>query len=161
MELNNAQKQTMKTYILSQPDLAAVAVGINTDYQALVNLLNADANPATNAWRTDVSVDELDEAPDYSTFDSIAAGKRDSWDFFLRRSRNMTRNKVRKWITDVWGNATANSNAEAILLAGIEKASRAEVALGGNTKTTGTVSGLDRVVVGEFTGQNAAEVMSS
>jgi hypothetical protein len=69
--------------------------------------------------------------------------------FIGQPSRDFNRNKVRKWITDIWGNATAASNAEAILLAGTEKASRAEVVFGGATKTTGTVAALDRAWIGD------------
>lgn len=91
-----------------------------------------------------------DDAPDYSTFDSLAAGKRDSWGFFLQNTRDFTRNKTRKWITDIWGPANAASNAEAILLSGTEKARVIEVVLGSSVKTTGTVSAIARNYVGSI-----------
>jgi hypothetical protein len=149
--LTPAQSATLKTYILSQPDLSNKTSGTGTDYGEIARLLNLNATPDTLAWIESVSPQDSDDAPDYSTFDSIAAGKRESWGFFLAFSRDFTRNKTRKWITDVWGNATAGSNAEAILLAGTEKTSRAEVAIGGTSKTTGTVTALDRGFVGDVT----------
>ena len=144
MALTPAQQATLKAYILSQQDLSPLTSGPGTDYAAIANALNANASPQTLAWRTAVPPTDSDDAPSYATFDSIAAGKRDSWGFFLAFPRNYTRNKVRAWVTDVGGNATAGSNAEAILRAATVKATRAEVALGGGTKTTGTVSALDR-----------------
>lgn len=142
--LTRAQKTTLKAYILNQPDLAPLTSGPGTDYAGIADALNANANPVTLAWRTAVPPTDSDDAPSYTSFDTIAAGKRDSWGFFLAFPRDFTRNKVRTWVTDVWGNATAGSNAEAILQAGTVKATRAEVALGGNTRTTGTVSALSR-----------------
>lgn len=156
------QLSALKAYILSQPDLAPISSGPGTDYAQIAALLNANASPVTLAWMTAVPANDSDDAPDYSTYDALAAGKRDSWGLFLRRdTRDFTRNKVRKWITDVWGNATANSNAEAILLAGTEKASRAEVAFGGNTKTTGTVSALYRAWQGKISITDVNQAMAS
>ena len=160
MALTPAQKATLKAYILSDPVLGPKATGAGTDYQLVADALNADANPVTKAWVTSVAIDAADEAPDYSTFDSIQAGKRDSWDFFLRRSRDFSRNKVRKWITDVWGNSTAGSNSEAILLAGTENAKRAEAVIGGTVRTTGTVSALDRAFIGTFSAIDIGPILA-
>lgn len=96
------------------------------------------------AWRTNVQPNDADDAPDYSVFDALTQGKRDSWGFFLRTQRDFTRAKTRKWITDVWGAVTTGSNAEAILLAGTEAATVAEVAVGGPTRVQGSVSAIAR-----------------
>lgn len=161
MSLTDVQLSNLKTYILSQPDLAAIASGAATDYNSVANMLNANASPTVLAWLTAVPAADSDDAVDYSTYDSLVAGKRDSWSLFLRRDvRDFTRNKVRKWITDVFGNATAGSNAEAVLLAGTEKASRAEAHFGGATKTTGTVSAIERVWIGDVTVQEVNRAMS-
>lgn len=151
MSLTSGQKTLLKAYIIAQPDLLAKASGAGTDYVGLCDLLNADANPATKAWKTSVPPEIVDEASNWTTFDSLTAGKRDSYRFFLDRNRDFTRNKVRSWITDVWGNATAGSAAEALLNAGIENASRAQAAIGGNLKTTGTVAAIDRAFIGLIT----------
>lgn len=102
----------------------------------------------TLAWVSAVPVIDAEEAPSYTTYDSLAQGKRDSWLVFLRSSRDFSRNKVRSWIVDVWGNATAGSNAEAVLQAGTVRATNAELKFGGPTRTTGTVSAIARSWVG-------------
>jgi hypothetical protein len=150
MALNPAQTATVKAYILADPVLGPLTSGTGTDYGAIALALSATAAPATLAWKPSVPAADSDDAPDMSTFDALTAGKRDSWALFLgQTTRDFTRNKVRKWITDVWGNATAASNAESVLLAGTENAKRVEVVLGGTTRTTGTVSALARNYVGD------------
>ena len=159
--LTTAQMQALKAHIVADPTLGPISSGPSTDYQAIANALNADASPTTLAWMTAVAPQVLDEAPNYNQFDAISAGKRDSWFAFLAFPRDLTRQKVRGWITDVWGNATAGSNSESILLAGTEKASRAEVVIGGTTRTTGTVSALDRGWTGELSAFDIGAVMSA
>jgi hypothetical protein len=123
------------------------------EYNQIVEKLLTAANPVVKAWSTAVDPKDMDDAPDYTTFDAISAGKRDSWGFLLARSRDFTRNKVRTWIADVWGAATANSNSEKILQAGLVNATQLEVIIGGTTKTTGTVSAIDRTYIGGITVQ--------
>lgn len=146
--MNAAQLATVKAYILADPTLSPMTSGPGADYQYLATYLDANADPVVLAWKTDMPPTDSDDAPDYATFDSIAQGKRESWGFFLAFPRNFSRNKVRKWVTDIWGNATAGSNAEAILQAATEPAKRVQVVIGGNTKTTGTVTALDRTYTG-------------
>jgi len=150
MHFPPAQQAIIKAYVLADPILAPLTSGPGTDYGFIANTLAAYASPAVLAWSTSVASTTSDDAPDYSTFDALAAGKRDSWGFFLRNTRDFTRNKTRKWITDIWGNATAASNSEAILLSGTENARVIEVVLGGTTKTTGTVSAMARNYVGSI-----------
>lgn len=134
--LTTAQMQTIKAAILADPTQANnVAI---QDYSAIADWLNAKL--ADKGWNSAQPEANSDDAPDYSTFDSIVPGKRESWGFFLARSRDFSRNKVRKWVTDVWGNATSGSNAEAILQAATRSISRAEKLLAGNAATTGTVT---------------------
>lgn len=140
--LKTAQLATLKAAI--QADSTANAALVAGDTVTLLAWCNGAKTPAALAWRVAVPPDDSDEAPSYSAFDTIAAGKRDSWGFFLQRSRNFSKNKVRSWVTDVWGAATAASNAESILQAGTEPLTNAQSALGGSTKTTGTVAALDR-----------------
>jgi hypothetical protein len=85
----------------------------------------------------------VEEAPNYTTYDTLSQGKRDSWALFLHAPRDFGRNKVRLWVTDVWGNATAGSNAEAVLIAGTVFATNAQVAIGGTSRNTGAVTALD------------------
>jgi hypothetical protein len=151
MSLTPAQQATIKTYVLADPVLAPLTSGPGTDYGTIALTLDAYSSPANMAWVTNVPAVVSDDAPSYSTFDSIAAGKRDSWGFFLAQTRDFTRKKVRDWVVDVWGAATAGSNAEAILQAGTEKMRVVEVVLGGTVKTTGTVSATTRNYVGGIT----------
>ena len=156
-----AQLATLKAAILADPALAAISSGAATDYPAIADALNAPSNPVVKGWITNVPASDSDDAPDMSTFDALAAGKRDSWALFLGQDgRDFTRNKVRKWVTDIWGNSTAGSNAEAILQAGTVIATRAEVAIGGVTKTTGTVSGLVRICTGQVTVQDVNQMFA-
>lgn len=107
-----------------------------------------NAASGTLAWLSATPTSAAEEAPTYTTYDSLAQGKRDSWVMFLRSARDFSKAKVRNWIVDVWGSATAASNAEAVLLAGTVQATNAELKFGGPTRTTGTVSAIARSWVG-------------
>lgn len=148
--LTTNQMQTLAAALRVSLDATVIAALAIRDDVTLANWCNAAANPAQLAWRTSVAPQDADEAADWTTFDSISAGKRDSWSFFLNFPRDYSKNKVRKWITDVWGNATAGSNAEAILFAGTENATNGELIFGGAFKTTGTVTALSRNFNGEI-----------
>lgn len=136
--LTPAQLPTLKAAILAETDPTFVALRNGGATGAMADWYNVES--ATSAWSTSVAPTTTDDAPDYGTFDTIVAGKRDSWGFFLAFTRDFSRGKVRKWVTDVWGNATAGSNAEAILQAGTRKALRGEMLFGGSVAATGTVS---------------------
>jgi hypothetical protein len=159
MALTPEQQTTLKTAILADPALAPLTSGPTTDLVALQIALNVDKAPNVKAWVESVSPETTDEACNWSQFDSIVAGKRDSWSFFLSRPRNFTRAKVRLWVTDVWGNSTAGSNSEAILLAALENASVAESIIGGPTRTTGTVSGIARSFIGDLSLQDVRDAL--
>lgn len=158
--LTSTQLTTLKDYILSEPTLAAQPMNLDGDF-FIANYCNQIKSPVVKAWGRAVTDQTINTAPNYSVFDSIVAGKRDSWGFFLNFPRDFSHNKVRKWIVDVWGEAIAGSNSEAILLAGLEDATVAEVLFGGTTKTTGTVSGLDRSFVGKITYIDVGEARSN
>lgn len=145
----SAAAQTPNTLQLG---LICDAVKLNTtandarlvgDVTSLYFWLNGQKTPAAPAWYTQAPQLAIEESPTYTTYDSIVTGKRDSWVLFLKSSRDFTKNKVRNWVTDIWGNATAGSNSDAILLAGTFNATNAQVAIGGTSRSTGTVSALD------------------
>ena len=142
--LSTAQYTTLRTAVCA--DLTAKPLFQAGNGPALNAWLNNTT--ATLGWKVYVTAADMDEAPTYSSYDTLAAGKRDSWERLLNltegRTRNFTKNKIRNWIVDIWGPATAASNSEAILLAGTEAATNAQVALGGSVKTTGTVTATDR-----------------
>lgn len=155
------QKAIVKAYVLADPVLAPHTSGPETDYGLIANALAEYASPPVLAWRTSVPAVVSDDAPSYSTFDSIAAGKRDSWGFFLAQTRDFTRKKVRDWVVDVWGSATAGSNAEKILQAATENMRVVEVVLGGTDKTTGTVTAKDRAYVGSIDLTEVASIFNA
>lgn len=147
--LTAAQIQTLKTFVNASTVPAIVAARSAGATYDLSLLLSAPAAPVVKAWRIDVSAKDLDEGADYSAFDSIVPGKRDAWAMFLQYSpRDMSKNRNRKVITDVWGNATAGSIAESVLNGCIENANVAEAVIGGSTVATGTVSALKRDYIG-------------
>ena len=114
------------------------------DSNAAAAYYKTQYSPATKAWITSCPALTLDEGANYSTFDSIVAGKRAAWDIYLKYApRDLTKAKNRAVITDVWGNATASSVAESILQAGTRNINNIEKLLGGTaTATTGTVTAL-------------------
>ena len=107
-----------------------------------------NAASASDAWKAANPAQSSDEAAVYTTYDSLTQGKRDSWSIFLMFPRDFTKAKIRNWVTDVWGASTSGSISEGILQAGTEKATNAQVALGGNAVSTGSVSALKRNFAG-------------
>jgi hypothetical protein len=148
---------------------AAIAAETNSTFVALRNggetgqmaaWYNADST--TNAWIESTASKVLDEASDYSSFDSIVAGKRDAWALFLQYApRDMSKSKNRKVVTDVWGSAIASSIAENILLASTEKASLGELVFGSTSATTGTVTAIKRNWVGDFSNNDIVIALAS
>ena len=144
--LTTAQRSTLLAAI--KADATAGPIRAAGNVPGLLAWCNAAKSPAVLAWAVAVQPQTSDEAATYTAYDSIVAGKRDSWALFLGFPRDFSRNKVRAWIVDVWGSATAGSIAESILNAGTENASNAQVVLGGTSKTTGTVTATDRTFPG-------------
>ena len=143
--LTPTQIATLKTFVQnsSAPEIVAARTAGATFL--LMGLLNAANNPVTKAWRVAVSAVELDDAADYTGFDTLNQGKRDEWSIFLQYApRDMTKGAKRKVVTDVWGAASAGTNAEVILTACLENATVAQVAIGGSDASTGTVTALKR-----------------
>lgn len=163
--LNNQQKALLKAAILAETDPEFVTARENGQTPLLVAWFNKPKTPAVKCWRTDVQPRESDEATPWANFDNITqAGKRDSYlHAFMRYARDYSKASVRKWITDVWGNATAGSNAEAILTtAGQRDITRAEAVLGGsNSVSTNAVSGLKLTWIGPMTDSDIGEALES
>lgn len=147
MPLNNAQRTTLLAAVKANGGAAA----LRTAGDSFSLLAWCNGASAALAWRANVQPQEADEAATYTGYDSIVAGKRDSWAIFLLFPRNFSKNKIRSWIVDVWGAATASSIAEGILQAGTGFATNAQAAVGGTSKTTGTVTALDRILIDQVT----------
>jgi hypothetical protein len=144
MPLSNADLATLKAAIAAETAPAFVTYRNDGAVSLMAAFYNVDASPAQKAWASFADRKTIDEAADYSTFDGIVAGKRDAWRLFIEGApRDFSRQKNRKLVTDVWGNATDGSVAEAVLQAATRNITRAEKLLGGSTSaTTGTVSAL-------------------
>jgi hypothetical protein len=161
MALTNAQIQILKAAIAAETNATFVSYRNSGATGAMADWYNVAINPTQKAWITAQPATDSDDAPDYSTFDAIAAGKRDSWGFFLAYPRDFARQKVRKWVTDVWGNATASSNSEAILQAATRNAKRGEIVFGGAVETTGTVAALDLNFVGDIRNEDIIAALAA
>jgi hypothetical protein len=162
MSLSPTQIVTLKAAIAAQTDPTFVGYRTSGATGAMAEWYNGIATPAQLVWRTSVPASDSDEASNWSEFDNITqAGKRDSWGYFFNFPRDFSRNKVRKWITDVWGSATTGSNAEAILLAGTRNATRGEVVFGGTSATTGTVTALKLAFEGSIRNEDIVAALGS
>ena len=147
MSLTLAQLATLKTAIIADPVAGPMrAAGDSFSLGVWCN------GPSTTlAWQTAVIPQVSDEAATYTLFDSIIAGKRDSWGLFLGFSRDFTKAKIRNWVVDVWGSALAASVSEAILQAATAFATNAQAVFGGTLRTTGTVAAINRVYSEQIT----------
>jgi hypothetical protein len=140
MALTTQQRATLLAAIKADPvagPMRAAGDGYSLE-------LWCNAASSTQAWRSAVPAQSVDEAATYTTYDSLVQGKRDSWAIFLMFPRDFTKSKIRGWVTDVWGSATLNSISEAILIAGTEAATNAQAAIGGTARSTGTVTAINR-----------------
>jgi hypothetical protein len=145
LALTKSQLQTVKTAVLADPTASAARTA--GDSVALLEWLNGPANPVVLAWNTSVPPQTIDEGvalgpSGYTGFDALTQGKRDEWRIFIGYARDFSKNKIRSVVTDVWGNATAGSTAESVCLAATIGATNAQNALGGNSRSTGTVTAL-------------------
>lgn len=145
MPLSPTQLTALKAGIQAETNAAFVGYRNAGQTGLMAEWLNDIKTPTANAWRTAVPPQDIDEATPWTRFDTLAASKRESWNIgFLRYGRDFSKQTIRRWVTDVWGSATANSDAESILTgAGLRPITRAEAILGGTTTaTTGTVTAL-------------------
>jgi hypothetical protein len=157
VSLNKSQLAVLKAAIASETDPAFVAERERSGTAAMAAWYNVPTT--TLGWRSDVVRAEYDDEPDYTLFDTMSAGKRDSWRLFMETTRDFRRIKTRKWLTDLWGAATANSAAEGILLAGTRKLTRGEVLLAGGSATTGTVTALRIQQSGDITNDDVVAAL--
>ncbi len=154
--LTLSQRTTLRTAI--QADGTANGYLLAGDTISLRAWLNAAS--ATVAWIVAQPPGATDEACNWVAFDTLSAGKRDSWGFFVALTRNFSKNKVRKWITDVWGAATGGSDAAAILLAATEFATAAQNILGGTVRVTDSVSALDRTYIAQVDQEDVNRIIA-
>jgi len=142
-QFSNAQLVTLKNAINAETDVTFVSLRTAGATGAMAEWYNGAISPVQKVWNTATPAAVIDEASNWTAFDTLSQGKRDSWAFFFNFPRDFTRGKVRSWVTDVWGSATGGSDSEKILLAAQRDAKRGEIVFGGTTRTTGTASALE------------------
>jgi hypothetical protein len=136
-ELSPAQRTTLRAALFAEPTIATQIA--NRDDGAITVWCNGAST--TDAWLAAADGRAMFEAIDLTKYDALTAGKRASWDLMLRNTPlDIGRLKMRQAVLDVWG----ATDAVGVLQALREKATRCQVILGGTTRTTNTVSGLDR-----------------
>jgi hypothetical protein len=135
--LTTEQATTLAAHIRANTAPAVVAALEIRNDVLMAELYNATTT--TDAWISSMPSADLFDAMDVTKFDGLSAGKRDAWRLMLDFAPiDFTKGKTRKGVQDVWG----NTDSVAVLQACRRKATVAEVTLGGETKTTNTVSAL-------------------
>ena len=153
--LTSAQLATLKAAINAETNATLIGYRTNGQTTMIAEWYNAASN--TDAWSSNVSQSVLFDATDIAKFDNISAGKRDAWRILMDFAPcDFTRAKVRKGVQDIWGDA----DSVVVLQAGLRKATKAEVALGGTSVTTNTVTGLKLSWEGMLSGDDVASALS-
>lgn len=136
-ELSRSQRNTLRTAIANEPAVSAAYAA--RDDTAIADWCNAAS--ATDAWMYAADARTLFEAGDITKYDALSAGKRAAWDRMERNAPlNFGRAKMRSAVVDIWG----SSDSVAVLTALREKATNCQAKIGGTSRTTNTVTGLDR-----------------
>lgn len=133
---------TARTYV-NAPNVTSLLAWVN-------------GSSASDAWMYAAARPTLFEATSITKFDGLTAGKRDAWRLMLDNVPiDFGRNPMRSAVVDIWG----NTDSVAVLSALLEKATRAQLAIGGTSKTTNTVSGLDRSYTGQVSQADATRLI--
>lgn len=143
MSLTNTQQQSLAAHIRANADQAIIDALVARNDGIIADAYNLPS--ATEAWRPNVSREELFDNTPIAQFDSLSAGKRDAWKIIMMMDVvNFTRGKIRAGIKDVWKNV--NTKSETMLRVGIEKATIAEELFGGQTRTTNAINATNITV---------------
>jgi hypothetical protein len=143
--LTLAQETTLVAALKASTDQTLAPLVTARDNVLIADWLNTLST--TTAWNEAMSARDLFEAMDVTKFDSVVAGKRESWRLFLDFApHDFGKPVIRKVIEDVWG----TTDGVAILQACTRKATNGELMLGGSTETRNTVSALDLNKEGPF-----------
>lgn len=135
--MTETKKQALAAALRAETDAGVVAMMAIRNDVGLAEWCNAAS--AVDAWQPAMTNRLLFEAGDVTKFDGLSAGKRDSWKLLLEFAPiDFARNKMRKAVTDIWG----NTDSVAVLQACTRKATNAENYLGGNSATENTVTAI-------------------
>lgn len=108
-----AQLQTLKTYILSQPDLLALPNSSDGNAE-VAQLLNQGSTPANTAvgWKSAVKWDDvMGTAMDWARVDNLSVGKARIWEWMFAntaRTINAGAVNIRTGIDTVWVGTAAD-----------------------------------------------------
>ena len=154
MALTAQQLSTLKAAILADTDPAVVAaLAIRNDTE-LARLYNLDAPGPVKAWLKRADKLAIFDAMNVNLYDNVAAGKRAAWEMLMDiasvRPIDFGQQNKRNAVTDVWSAQTV-AQRQAILNGLTENATKAEVALGGQNRTTESITALDRNFEGDVT----------
>ncbi len=140
-QLTAGQVNTVRTAACA--DATAKTYINSPNVQSLMAWVNGVST--TDAWLYAATRTQLFEATNITKFDALTAGKRDAWRLMLDNAPiDFGRNPMRNAVVDAWG----NTDSVTVLQALTEKATRAQAAIGGTSKTTNTVTALDRTYTG-------------
>ena len=144
--LNTTQQQTLAAALRAETNAGVVAALVIRNDVILRDWCNAAS--ATLAWSVSITSKELFEAGNILKYDGIAqAAKREAWQMILQYApQDMSRNKMRLAVIDVWG----STESVAVLQACRRFATNGEVYLGGASVTENTVTALKLNVPGNI-----------
>lgn len=149
------QRVSLYNAIMAETDATAVALRAARNDYALADWCNSEST--TDAWLDAADSRTLFEAMNPTLYDTLTAGKRALWDLLLRNAPlDLGRSKLRNAIVDVWG----ATDSVPVLQALREKATRCQLYLGGTSRTTNTVTGLDRVWGGTISGNEMSTLLN-
>ena len=134
--LTDAQKTTLKAYILADAVLGPISSGPATDYNSIMLALNADSTFIV--WKTSVSPSEWRKAIVAAAvqLDNLTVGKRDALLYVVQDALDATVASTRTTIDDLCG--TQNTLKASLLAAQKRKATVAEKVLSTGTGTDAT-----------------------
>jgi hypothetical protein len=151
-----AQATAIRAGVNAETDPVVVAARAIRDDQAISAWCNGAS--ATDAWLASADRRTLFEAIDVTKFDALTAGKRDAFKLMMDNAPlDFGRNKMRSALVDVWG----ATDSVAVLTALREKATRCQMYVGGTSRTTNTVTGLDRGWAEQMSGGLMSSILNA
>jgi hypothetical protein len=158
MALTSGQKVALKAALAAETDAGVVAALAGRNDVFLHQWCNGVSG--TDAWRAAAGVAELFDAINLTRFDALTDRKSAAW-VELRvyasvKPINFGQNTKRNAIIDIWG----VTDGAVVLSKLLEKARRVEVYLGGTSRTTEGVTGLDRDFYGQVTLNEVSEALN-
>ena len=150
------QHAVFAAHIRANTNALVVAALAVRDDQAIADWYNQTTS--TKAWRPIVQKQELFDAMNLTTFDSVIAGKRDAWKIMLELAPlDFTKASNRKGVVDIFAAADATS----LLTACTENALQVELVFGGDNKTSGSVTAIKRNYIGATEAGEVSHVLNN